>query len=290
VECFNETERHELFMALLGEKWQAEHLGDGKMMSHIEEAAITTLLDKTGGLPISIYHAAKVITDEEINKTRTVRHFMELFEQAFDSLPPRQSATRDHLIKALDTIWSISFANLSPNARTILKCLSLLAPDSILIDLFLPREQSRLTAALEFCKAAGIPRPGRADNTIQTVINPSSELHAALNELKDKGLIRMIGREISMHRTVQEAVSLKDEELRMCFDAMASLLYDIFPKQHQGRPLSDSWGWCRLWILHATSLARNYKVYSKPRPEDDTPLKAMQCSELFVNLLANCCW
>ena len=93
-------------MTLLGSKWQGEHLGDGKMMSQIEEAAIATLLDKTGGLPISIYHAANLIMDADINPTQTVRHFMELFEQNFDTLPPRPSSTRDILIKALDTIWA----------------------------------------------------------------------------------------------------------------------------------------------------------------------------------------
>ncbi len=143
---------------------------------------------------------------------------------------------------------------------------------------------------LEFCKAAGMPRPGKGDNTIQTVINPSSDLQAALDELKVKGLIRVIGREISIHRTVQEAVSLKEDDLRACFDAMTSLLFDIFPKQHQGRPLSDRWSWCRLWILHAMSLARNYKVYSQSRSDSDMPLKGMKAADLFVSLLANCCW
>ncbi|RMZ87885.1 hypothetical protein DV736_g4887, partial [Chaetothyriales sp. CBS 134916] len=237
VECFNHKEREELFMTLLGSKWQTEHLGDGKMMSQIEEAAIRTLLDKTGGLPITIYHSANLILDLDINPTQTVRHFMEGFEKAFDALPARAAAPRDHLIRALDTVWSISFANLSPNARVILNCLSLLAPDSILVDLFFPKDPLKLTAALDFCRAAGMARPGRGENTIQTVINPSSELQAALDELKTKGLIRVIGREISIHRTVQEAVSLKDDELRACFDAMTSLLYDVFPQQHQGRPL-----------------------------------------------------
>ncbi|RMZ83331.1 hypothetical protein DV737_g1737, partial [Chaetothyriales sp. CBS 132003] len=125
VECFNLKEREELFMKLLGSKWQTENLGEGKMMSHIEEAAIHTLLDKTGGLPISIYHSANLIRDPDINPTQTVRRFMEHFENAFDALPPRAAAPRDHLIRALDTVWSISFANLTPNARVILNCLYL---------------------------------------------------------------------------------------------------------------------------------------------------------------------
>ena len=94
-------------MTLLGSQWQAKHLSTEKMMSQIEEAAIATLLERTGGLPITIGHTATLILDPDINITQTVRHFMELFEKAFDGLPERPSASRDALVKALDTVWSV---------------------------------------------------------------------------------------------------------------------------------------------------------------------------------------
>ena len=159
-----------------------------------------------------------------------------------------------------------------------------------MIDLFFPSDQNMLTPALEFCRSAGLARKGKGDSTIQTIVDPSSEFQAAVDELKQKGLIRVIGRVISIHRTVQEAVSLKADELRACFDAMVSLLYDAFPQQLEGRPLSDSWIWCRVWILHAMSLAAKYKIYSQARAEDNKPLKGMASADLFVKLLANCSW
>ena len=292
VDVLDQEERNELFMTLLGPKWQTQHLGDGKMMAAIERAAIATLLDKTGGLPIAITHATNMILDKSINPTQTVRHFMERFEQSYDTLPERHAAPRDPLVQTLDSIWAIAFANLSPHADTLLSCLSLVAPDSIMMDLFLPSNQERLTPALEFCRSAPPPYDKLASNqpTFHAVIHPSKELEHALDELRIKGLIRIVGREISVHRTVQEAVSFKTGELQACFEAMASLLYDAFPKQRGGGRYLESWTACRMWIQHITSLGTKYQIYSNTRPEDHFPLRGLASTEVFVDLLGQCAW
>ncbi|KAJ9617240.1 hypothetical protein H2200_000961 [Cladophialophora chaetospira] len=294
VQLFTDTERRQLFLACLGEDWQSSHLNTEDMMVEIEDAAISALLKKTGGLPIAIRHAATLIVDKDVNSTLTARSFMEKFNDAYQSLPRRQISERDPLVRALDTIWSIAFSNLQAPAKNILSGLSLLAPDRILIDLFLPSDQNLLTHKLEFCRTAShntnLIKAGPG-TSLQTVINPSPKLLDAINELFVKNLIKKTGRDISIHRTVQEAVSYQGkDDLIDFFDAMVSVLYDAFPKQDLGRPLTDYWANCQLWIQHVVTLALRYKAYTSNRPEGDIPLKGMASAELFVQLLANASW
>ncbi|EXJ60696.1 hypothetical protein A1O7_04849 [Cladophialophora yegresii CBS 114405] len=294
VQLFNDIERRNLFLTCLGEPWQLTHLNSDDMMVEIEEAAITALLKKTGGLPIAIRHAATLILDAEINPTRTARAFMEMFSESYLRLPRRQLSERDPLVLALDCIWNISFKNLTEPAKNILSGLSLLAPDRILIDLFLPSDQNMLTSRLEFCRTAShntnVVKSG-GGTSLQTVINPSSRLIEAINELFVKDLIKKTGRDMAIHRTVQEAVSYRGkDELIDFFDAMVLLLFDAFPKQSQGRPLTEYWENCQLWIQHVVTLAQKYKQYTSNRPEDDIPLKGMASADILVKLLANAAW
>ena len=292
VQLFTDQERRNLLLALLGDEWVGRHLDPEDMMHEIEEAAIAALMKKTGGLPIAIRHAATQIRDPEINETGTVRAYMELFNMSFHTLPPRQTTIRDPLIQSLDTVWNIAFKNLETPAKNILSGISLLAPDSLLLDLFLPSDQRMLTDKLGFCRTSGVSAnttvPGPS---IQTVVNPSSRLSEALDELQRKGLIKRTGRQISMHRTVQEAVNYQGkEELTQFYDAMVCLLYDAFPKQQDGRPLTEAWYWCRIWIQHVVTLAYKYRLYASNRPADDFPLKGMASAPYFVRLLANAAW
>jgi len=43
-------------------------------------------------------------------------------------LPPRPSGERSVLVHSLDTLWNMTFSNLTRNARDLLSVLSLLAP------------------------------------------------------------------------------------------------------------------------------------------------------------------
>ena len=289
VKFLNEAERKRLFLTLLGEPWQSQHLSEASMMLDIEKAAIDTLLKRTNGLPIAIYHATQLILDPDVIKSQTAREFMELFQERYRNLPARPLGDRDDIIKSLDTIWAIAFANLKPKARTILTCLAHLSPDSVYIDLFLPSDQRRLTALLDFCRpAAGVASSEDQGPSITTIIHAAPELQTALAELRHKGLITVVGRRLSMHRTVQDAINFHLPS----YEAMVNLLYDAFPIQSDGRPLTDSWGWCRVWIQHVLQLAYRYKSYTKNRLDDQYPLSGMgeESNDLFVRLLANCSW
>lgn len=290
VDLFREDERKELLLTLLGPKWQAEHLGDDEMLSQIEHAAIKTLLKETGGLPIAIHQATQLIKDEGINPGQTVRRFMDLFRQQFNNLPRRYTSERDSIIKALDTVWAISFDTLSPNAKTILQCLSFIAPDRVLMELFMPQDQSLIPECLSFCRST--PKKGdQPEDSLQMVSRQTDDLQNAVQELQQKGLIRVNGRAISIHRTIQEAVVFEDvSELQSRFHATTAMLYDAFPKQVEGKPLQDQWIWCREWILHAMQLSAKYKKYNTDGARDDVPLKGKESTELLARLLANCAW
>ena len=296
VPLFTEEERWELLMSRLGPKWQAEHFNESDMMANVERAAARTLLDRTGGLPLAIGHASTLILNPKIGAhdgDTSVRGFLELFYKSHEILPKRQTGSRDTLIHSLDTIWSIAFDNLSSNARALLGVLALLSPDSILLDLFLPSDQNRLTEKLAFCKVRSGDLAGQtqAQPTIQTVINPSTALQEAIDELTGADIIRRVGRVMSVHREVQEAVNYRGaDDLKDSIDAAINLVFDAFPKQEGGRPLTDSWDACRNWIQHAIHLSNKYSVYTQGRAAEDTPLKDMPSSNILVQLLTNCAW
>jgi hypothetical protein len=294
VPLFNEEERWELLMALLGPEWQAIHFAEGDMMVEVEKAAAKTLLDQTRGLPLAITHAATLIKNPKIghspgeSKDTSVRGFLEIFRENHSRLPERQIGPREPLFHALDTIWSIAFNALDVNARALLGVLALLSPDLILIDLFQPSDQERLTEKLAFCRTGSgdlVSRP-----SIQTVIQPSVELPNAILELENAAFIYRVGREMRIHREVQEAVNYQGaEDLKDCFDAAVNIVYDAFPKQEGGRPLSDQWDLCRQSVQHAIHLANKFSLYSK-NTTPEGPLKNLKSADVLLRLLANCAW
>jgi hypothetical protein len=295
VPLFNEEERWDLLMAHLGPEWEAKHFAAGDMMVEVEKAAARTLLDNTQGLPLAITHAASLIKNPKIGNLpgqsgdTSVRGFLELFRESHRTLPQRQIGPREPLFHSLDTIWSIAFNALSQNARALLGVLALLSPDLILIDLFQPSDQERLTEHLAFCRTGEgdlISRPA-----LQTVIQPSVELQKAVDELLSAAFISRVGREMRIHREVQEAANYQGSgNLRDCFDATVNLVYDAFPKQEGGRPLTDQWNSCRATIQHAIHLANKYATYSKEKPGSQTPLKDPGSVDILLRLLANCAW
>jgi len=289
VQVFDEKERYELLTSQLGAEWANIHFNRSSMLFQVEKAAVSTLLEETGGLPLAITHAAKIVTNKKVgSRDGSVRGFLELFKRNFEELPPRQKGPRDRLVRALDTIWSIAFRALSQNALTVLSVLALLAPDSILIDLFFPGDPGRLTEKLSFCKtdASTDLIQGR---TIQTVVHPSDELANAIAELVAQGMIRQAGRTLSIHREVQEAVHYQSrEDLRSSFDAAVHLVFDAFPKQEEGRPLNDDWAACRNWIQHAIQLANQFDRYGEAHV--DSPLYSITSSDTLSELLSNCAW
>jgi Cdc6-like AAA superfamily ATPase len=291
VPFFKENERWDLLMALLGEKWQKEHLEESDMLVPLERVAAETLLERTKGLPLAITHAAKLVVNPKISRHKdipdtSVRGFLELFNEAHKTLSPRPTGDRRQEFYALDTIWSIAFTALSPNARAILGVLALLSPDVTLVDLFLPSDQNRLTEKLAFCRTGSGDPSNRPKH--QAAMQPSAALLYAIDELNKAAFISKAGREMRIHREVQEAVNYQgSKDLTDSFNAAVNLMYDAFPKQELGRPLTDQWDSCRRWVQECIHLANKYWLY---KDKSRIPLDDQPWADLFAELLSNCAW
>jgi hypothetical protein len=267
-------------MKLLGLKWQNEYL-EGETGA-LEREAGTRLLNHLGGLTLAIVQAATLIKETRVTGDQSIRTLLALFEDSRAKLPPRQIGHRDNLIHSLDTVWSIALNSLSPNARSLLSVLALLAPDAIPLALFLPSNQSRLNGRLEFCKR-GIP--DESQPTIATTVDLSPEMEAALEELQTANLVYRNGWDLVIHRVIQEAMNFHGiKDLQESFDAAAQLVYEAFPKQDQGRPLFDVWPKCQMYVQHAVNLAKLYTAFRQGR---ESPFTG---SLDFVRLLCNCAW
>ena len=266
-------------MKLLGPEWQHTHL-EG-LNGALERQAATALMESLGGLSLAIVQAAILIKDERVGGS-TVQGFLELYEARRRTLPVRQVASRDRLIHSLDTVWALALDILSLNARSLLSVLSLLAPDYIRLELFLPSNQSRLEGRLSFCKRAVSTG---SDLRLASTLDTTPAMEAALEELRNAKLIHQHGRVLRIHRVIQEAMNFNDiHQLQDSFDAATQLLYDAFPKQDEGRPMNENWVLCQTYIQHAISLANGYV---KIRAGPESPFRS---SKEFVRLLANCGW
>jgi len=280
VPLFNQQEGWGLLMKLLGLQWQNEYL-EGQTGA-LEREAGTRLLNHLGGLTLAIVQAAGLIKEARVTGDRSIRAFLELFEDSHAKLSPRHIGHRDNLIHSLDTVWSIALNALSRNARSLLSVLSLLAPDAIPLELFLPNDQSRLDGRLEFCKRSV---SDESQPMVATTVDPSPAMGAALEELQKANLIYRNGRDLVIHRVTQEEMgfhSIKD--LEESFDAASQLVHEAFPKQDQGRPLFNVWPQCQMYVQHAVNLAKLYTAFRQGR---ESPFPH---SEDFVTLLCNCAW
>jgi hypothetical protein len=279
VPLFNPQERWDLLMKLLGLQWQSENL-EGPTGA-LEREAGTRLLNHLGGLTLAIVQAASLIKENRATGDQSIRTLLKLFEESRAKLPSRQIGHRDNLIHALDTVWSIALNVLSYNARSLLSVLALLAPDAIPLALFLPNDQTRLDGRLEFCKHS---MSDESQSILSSAVDPSSAMEAALEELQKANLITRNGRDLVVHRVIQEAMNFHGiHDLQESFDAASQLVYEAFPKQDSSRPLFDVWPRCQMYVQHAVNLAKLYTAFRQGR-------ESFIGSDQFVRLLCNCGW
>jgi hypothetical protein len=137
--------------------------------------------------------------------------------------------------------------------------------DGILIDLFLPTNQTALDGKLAFRKQ-NVSEKDEQDSeaALASVISAPPLLRAALDELVTYKLIKEEGRELWAHRVVQEAMNYhSDKDLQNCFDAAVSLVHEAFPKQVHGDNLSGQWGRCENYISHGARLSLQFANLNK---------------------------
>jgi hypothetical protein len=280
VRPFDAQQSWELLLQLLGEDWKRMDR-EGKIPQS-EVIVAKSLLEKLEGLALAIQQAAILIKDSEVGGSTIAKTF-EVFKERIHTLPERYSNPRSTSERALDALWDMSFSLLSRNARVLLGVLAWLSPDKIPIDFFLPRAQNTLDGPLDFCKqdAKHINEHNRV--TLSNVINLSQPLQSAIKELLARALIKQDGRNLSVHRVVQEATNYHDlRDLQSSFDAASKLVWYRFPSRAMDEPLYTKWSTCQDYISHGVNLSKKYAEHTRSG--------VLNGSNHFVELLSNCAW
>jgi tetratricopeptide (TPR) repeat protein len=232
-----------------------------------------------------------LITNPKLTPGINVAASFQRFIESEQNLPPRYRADRTPMIRNLDALFDMTFRALGKHARDLLSILSLLSPDEILIELFLPRRQSALNGKLSFAKQefpmyanSSTVEPRLAPLT--SIVNITPALSAALEELKAANLIRWDHRSIAIHRVVQEAMNYHSlQDLQESFNSAIHLVYEAFPKQVQGNTLYDEWPICAAYITHAVHLSKKFSEYNGP-----TAGAQLKSFGEFIELLNNSSW
>ncbi|PVH79051.1 TPR-like protein [Cadophora sp. DSE1049] len=280
---FTDKQSWDLLMKLLGPDWQ--DLDRKGLIQGSEEAAAKEMLKSLGGLALAVQQAAQLIKDPTIGG-KTIASTLNSFKEHQRKLPERQASTRSDIVHALDSLWSMTFSHLTRNARSLLSVVSLLSPDQILIDLFLPKNQRALDGRLDFCKQHPNLIDPSSHAALSSVITAPPLLRKAIDQLLDMKLIKQEGRDLWVHREVQEAMNYHtSEDLQAFFDSACALVYEAFPKQVHGDYLSSQWGACETYISHGAHLS--FQFANLHRATDKNSLRG---SSNFINLLSNCAW
>jgi hypothetical protein len=78
-------------------------------------------------LALAIEQAAELIRNPEIGN-QTISATYEKYKKDKERLTDRPGRPRSEGVKSLDTLWNMTFGQLSRNARELLKVLALLSP------------------------------------------------------------------------------------------------------------------------------------------------------------------
>lgn len=281
IRPFDPKQSWDLLLQLLGDDWKI--MDRECRIPQTEVTAAKNLLERLGGLALAIQQAAQLIKNPEIGGPNIAKTY-ELFKERLRTLPERHQSARSTSETSLDALWDMIFNSLSRNARLLLGVLAWLSPDSIQVQLFLPRNQKALDGALAFCKQEAKYLDGDNRASLYAIITPSPAFDKAAKELLNRELIKQDGpRDFSIHRVVQEATNFHDiDELQDSFEIAARLVFEQFPQRRAEESLFSRWNICQDYIPHGVQLSRKFSDYA--------PSGKLKGSPEFVQLLSNCAW
>jgi hypothetical protein len=143
IETFDSGDSYSLFKSLV-KSWN-DHSPDEVLAAH-------ELLQELDGLALAIQQIAGLINIQE----SSIVDFLALYKRESAALHSHR-APGDEIFSphSLDTVWSLSFDYFakSPSTLNFLGVLSVLSPDSIAQELFLPDKTVELTPQLTFCQS-----------------------------------------------------------------------------------------------------------------------------------------
>ena len=268
VDSFDEDERWEILANLLD--WKDEN--NRSQLSGDEVDAAKALLDRGKGLGLAIGLSASLIKSRQAQGS-TIRTLLHEYDECSKTLPPRPTHTILSSSHAVDTLWSLAFADLTENAKALLSVLCLLSPDVTYVEIFNPKDQSILSSFLGFCR-----------QETRKIATLPADLQAAIKELSNAELLKREGRILSVHRVVQEAFfHIVTDTRQAAFDAAVRLVCEAFPRQINGRPLHPVWEQCETHIQDALFVAYKYTDFK----EAGAPVAAPKA---LAELIRNAAW
>lgn len=102
-----------------------------------EEAEMTTLLERLGGLALGIEQIAAYVTDNELS----ISEFIEEYDQASKRIHANPNSGTG---QSLATVWEVQFQRIHDTpAAKVLGALSLLSPDSVPMNILIPDDPQK---------------------------------------------------------------------------------------------------------------------------------------------------
>ncbi|KAK4443298.1 protein SERAC1 [Podospora aff. communis PSN243] len=250
-------------------------LDDNVQGRHQEEReAAKQIVRRLGGLPLGIYHAANLITNEccSFREFLTAYDYRDLFAST-KNVGLFRNPNDKHNPRSLQTVWTMNFEALPENTLRLLNTLSFFNTDTI--------EQSML--------AAGAKAAFEAGETGWSIISDLGKLVRQRAKLLNSSLLDY-SREnetLSIHLLVQAACHqrMSSDERQRAFHQAFRLLHHIWPvapRKNRHRP--DLWPVQGSMIQHIISLCR---FYEDSQREGAVPLVG---TADFAALLYNASW
>lgn len=239
-----------------------------------DKANAELITEKLGGHPLALSHMASFIQETSL----TLDHFI----QVYDKYKP-QVFKYNTLGAAFDyqlsyaSCWALSFSKLrdQPSAR-ILGIVALLDPDKI------PEKVLRGYA--------------ESESTLIPSLEDTGTYGIAIALLRRRALIQWNKRDrtLSIHRLVQDA-SIRNLQstgkLQIAFQDAVQCLSRLYPRQQQGRSMSESYLECRELTPQLLSLERHYtEMRQEPTTDLPTHFTKPEPVETFAELLCHCGW
>ncbi|KAI5457334.1 hypothetical protein BGZ63DRAFT_76477 [Mariannaea sp. PMI_226] len=237
---------------------------------HVEEVARMLC-----GLPLALAQMAGYICIHHI----PVREFLELYKNGtYNRILAGSTTSLDHqqYQHTLETVWAMSFAKLSDEARTLLRIAVFFAPDSI------PNTLFRIETPL-----SNLSLPP----SLQVLHRSHDRLsyNKTRSSLTDQFLMKYNPQEasLSIHREVQksarrELLNENAEALRTALFGAALVLHHAYPRQSPlGEPIPN-WPACETFTKHVLNLLEVYNGEEQVQGEADNRSLVL-LTELFCD-------
>ncbi|EFQ99406.1 hypothetical protein MGYG_02418 [Nannizzia gypsea CBS 118893] len=229
--CFDAEKQVDVFYSLTGQQPKNE----------TESAAATGLLRLLGGLPLAMAQVGEFMED----RGYSYEELFSIYQKSAKKIYARTPAPAEYE-HTLNTVWEVSFQELSNESKTLLNLLSFFDPDFILESIISDRRAGITDPELEF-------------------LYDSFDFGGVVGDLSKAALVSRLSAQkaISIHRLIQFTVfsRLSEEESSRYFNHVINILSRSFPNTWNQRSHQQGHGWaswetCSTILPHVSWLIR----------------------------------